>query len=281
MSVSQGMVPGNPPSEALHDIATLLEADHRIQAAWLEGSFGRGEEDRYSDIDLHVLSSEVEEVETFSMELLSRVSKPVLSLGLRQTDGKVLLVHSLLQNGVRTDVLLHEKLIHLLRKGRCRILFDRSGSLTLEEGPLPQLDLRDLSLKLQEFWRLIAMLPVVLGRGEKLVAFTGLSRELELAAEFISRCHSGPRASGVKRLNTHLPTEVRSELESIVGTYDLSIRGMAAAQLAVARIVQREGRRYAAQLHFDYPIEVEKTALSYVESELQLLGIDMSEVWEG
>jgi len=32
-----------------------LEADHRVVAAWLAGSFGRGTEDAWSDLDLHVV----------------------------------------------------------------------------------------------------------------------------------------------------------------------------------------------------------------------------------
>ncbi len=39
----------------LSALETKLKADTRICAAWLEGSFGRGEPDRYSDIDLHLL----------------------------------------------------------------------------------------------------------------------------------------------------------------------------------------------------------------------------------
>ena len=38
------------------------ENDERIRSAWLEGSFGRGDADRYSDIDLHLLMSEIDAV---------------------------------------------------------------------------------------------------------------------------------------------------------------------------------------------------------------------------
>lgn len=35
-------------------VTQVLEADNRIMAAWLSGSFGRGEADEWSDLDLHV-----------------------------------------------------------------------------------------------------------------------------------------------------------------------------------------------------------------------------------
>ena len=42
----------------LADLQAKLENDARVLAAWLEGSFGRGSADRYSDIDLHLLLRE-------------------------------------------------------------------------------------------------------------------------------------------------------------------------------------------------------------------------------
>lgn len=41
-------------AELLERIARALQADSRVMAAWLSGSFGRGVEDAWSDLDLHV-----------------------------------------------------------------------------------------------------------------------------------------------------------------------------------------------------------------------------------
>ncbi len=41
--------------EYLKLLKTQIANDGRILAAWLEGSLGRGNADRYSDIDLHLL----------------------------------------------------------------------------------------------------------------------------------------------------------------------------------------------------------------------------------
>lgn len=57
---------GNGPLHALADYASrrdallarivgMLEADQRVRAAWLSGSFGRGEADAWSDLDLHIV----------------------------------------------------------------------------------------------------------------------------------------------------------------------------------------------------------------------------------
>lgn len=42
-------------TEMLAAITTILQNDERFVAAWLTGSFGRGEEDDYSDLDIRVI----------------------------------------------------------------------------------------------------------------------------------------------------------------------------------------------------------------------------------
>ena len=45
-------------------ILTYLQTDERFVAAWLTGSFGRGEEDNLSDFDLHYDSSRYSHFDT-------------------------------------------------------------------------------------------------------------------------------------------------------------------------------------------------------------------------
>ena len=46
--------------DALEQLTAMLRTDPHIRAAWLAGSLGRGDADRYSDIDLHVLLVEAD-----------------------------------------------------------------------------------------------------------------------------------------------------------------------------------------------------------------------------
>lgn len=64
----------------LHRITELLRTDHRVEAAWLAGSFGRGEPDAWSDLDLHIAVAD-DHVEEFLAErpvLFGKVGEPVL-----------------------------------------------------------------------------------------------------------------------------------------------------------------------------------------------------------
>jgi predicted nucleotidyltransferase len=45
---------GQERDELLDRVTRVLEADTRVKVAWLSGSFGRGEADEWSDLDLHV-----------------------------------------------------------------------------------------------------------------------------------------------------------------------------------------------------------------------------------
>jgi predicted nucleotidyltransferase len=66
--------------ELLTRIITALSADRRVAAVWLAGSFGRDEQDAWSDLDLHVAVFD-EDLAAFWADrhvLFERVGRPVL-----------------------------------------------------------------------------------------------------------------------------------------------------------------------------------------------------------
>jgi predicted nucleotidyltransferase len=67
--------------DALLDrITAVLGADPRVRAAWLAGSFGRGQADAWSDLDLHVAVADAA-LPAFLVErpaLYARVGRPIL-----------------------------------------------------------------------------------------------------------------------------------------------------------------------------------------------------------
>jgi predicted nucleotidyltransferase len=77
------MVPSQTGSQQagfLDQLKSYLKADRRICAAWLEGSLGRGDADRYSDVDLHLLvdASAADQFRTNAQEWLSSLQPLVL-----------------------------------------------------------------------------------------------------------------------------------------------------------------------------------------------------------
>ena len=64
----------------LSNLMTLLAGDDRVRAAWLSGSFGRGTEDDWSDLDVHVAGAD-DAFETWLAErpsLYRRIGDPLL-----------------------------------------------------------------------------------------------------------------------------------------------------------------------------------------------------------
>ncbi len=269
------------PDEFLLRLQARLADDVRVEAAWLAGSFGRGDTDRYSDIDLHLLPAAGETTFRDQIERWLNTLRPLVLYKLL-FDGRM--VNALTQDGVRLDIWLHDA-PPAFEPAKMRLLFDRSGRLSRPAAqPAPGSNLGPkagpntgdetraaLCSQIEEFWRCIALLPAVLGRQEYIVAFRGLQVELDLLLDIFLRGYAITRDAGAKKLNTFLPAALRSEIESALTPAGLSQSSLAGAHLALAELVRRYGRDIAQQWAFDYPIALEEAVLHYVQEELALL----------
>src|SRR4051812_10015419 len=102
-------------------LTSQIETDGHIQAAWLEGSFGRGNNDRYSDLDVHLLL-DASDVHDFKADLgiwLSRI-RPLVLFNLLFNDT---MANALTEDGLRLDVWLHSGPSVSLDPAKTRLLF--------------------------------------------------------------------------------------------------------------------------------------------------------------
>jgi hypothetical protein len=83
-----------------------------------------------------------------------------------------------------------------------------------------------------------------------------------------------PRDRGVKNLNGFLPLDTRKEIEQALSLQGLTPQSCVRANLALARIMQTHGRVIADRHQFEYPAELERAVLDYVNRELEILGIE-------
>src|SRR5262245_58646627 len=106
------------------------EADSRVRAAWLEGSFGRGNADRYSDLDFHLMVTP-ESFNSFRNELDAWLTKirPVPYCVLRFEK----MVNALTDNGLRIDIWLHTEPMISVVRNKANILVDKGGSVRVTE----------------------------------------------------------------------------------------------------------------------------------------------------
>ena len=255
-------------------LKTKLAADERIKAAWLEGSFGRGNADRYSDLDIHVLLAEdglpdfKAQVEAWLTEIQPMVLFNLLF------DGKM--VNALTQDGLRLDMWLHGGETMAVDPAKALVLQATPGSLTFDKAVPPQDPIaiaRGLERVIKEFWRCISLTPAVTGRAELIVGVIGLGVEINLLTELLLTGYGIVRDTGVKNLNRFLPADTRQAIEAALTFDGLSQASLVQAHLSLARIVQKEGRTIAEKHQFAYPDALEAAVLRYVGQELTQLGL--------
>jgi predicted nucleotidyltransferase len=242
-----------------------------ILAVWLEGSFGRGNADRYSDVDLHVLVPAAEKAafQAESEAWLSAIRPLVLCK--RMFDGDM--INAMTMDGLRLDVWIHAGERIALNDRAVRVLVDKGYHLDLATPDAFPSDAAALAAALAahitEFWRMISLLPTVIGRGELIVTFQGVGFELMPLSEVLMAQAGTQREAGVKRLNDFLLDETRRELEAALRMEGLSRESLVRVNLRLAELMRRAGPQVAAAYGFAYPHALEQTVLRYVANELR------------
>ena len=257
--------------EYLARLEKQIENDSRIIAAWLEGSLGRGNADRYSDIDLHLLltDSDLDSFRAGADQWLAAIHPLVLFNTM--FDGKM--INVLTVDGLRIDIWLQTAEHLTVDPARVRVLHDLGRRLRFEPAQQAA-ETGGLLQRIHEFWRCIALLPAVIGRGEMLSGFIGLGIEINLLSDILTAGYGVARDRGVKNLNAFLPLDTRLEIEQAISMQGLTPSNLAKAHLALAAVAQTHGRAVAARHHLDYPHELERAVLDYVRKELVMLHLD-------
>lgn len=258
--------------EYLARLTTAIEDDPRILAGWLEGSLGRGNADRYSDIDLHLLLSDDGQT-SFAAEAEQWLAalRPLVLFNL-MFNGKM--INALTVDGLRVDIWMHAAEVPTVDPAHTQVFYD-PGQRIRSEHKEQTVDTSVLLPRIREFWRCISLTPAVVGRQELIVGIQGLGIETMLLADILMAGYGIARDRGVKNLNGFLPENTRQEIEQALSMQGLTQQGLARAHLALAGVVQTHGRIIAKRHLFEYPAELERAVLDYVHKELELLGINL------
>ena len=258
----------------IQDLTKRAETDPRVRAAWLAGSFGKGIADRWSDVDAHLLidPAQIDDFQAGVRGWLEALHPLVLY---RLMFGGQM-VNAMTDEGMRLDVWLHAGENAEVVEGQTQVLYAGDGVLAWKPHPGTELSQAEAAAELDraipEFWRCVAMLPVALGRDEKLIGAAGNFLIVLLLTDVLS-VQSGIRKDrGVKALNNILPPEYRRLVEDATFLPELTHVELARFQLRLARILQEHGPAICEQWNVDYPQALEDAALGYVARELRDLG---------
>jgi predicted nucleotidyltransferase len=246
---------------------TVLPDDERILAGYLVGSYGTGEADRFSDVDVHcvVTDDSLEWFEQNWADVLRSFTGPTVL-----ADWIPGLVGGL---GITPDWLHVDLVIHSLSSfdrlqyDGVRVLFDRDGTL-FPDGDQPPKGGRPGTPYWPEravnlFFYFLGNLVTVLGRDERIVANQGIGvlRDQLIALMLAER--GVRRTGGVKRLNTYLSDEQRATLEAIpvAGSEPADI--IAANQYMVREFIRR-GTALAKETGDPWPQELVDATLIHL-----------------
>ena len=246
---------------------TVLPDDERILAVYLVGSYGTGEADRFSDVDVHLVVTD-ESLDWFEQswtEVMRSITAPTVL-----TDRVPGLVGGL---GITSDWLHVDLFCHplgsfdRLQYDGVRVLFDRDGAL-FPDGDIARRGGRAGTPYWPQgpvnlFFYFLGNLVTVLGRDERIVGNQGISVVRDQLIALMLAERGVRRTGGAKRLNAYLSDEQRATLEAIpaAGTEPADI---IAANQYMCREFIRRGSALAEQTGEQWPTEFVDATLAHL-----------------
>lgn len=254
--------------ELIKRIIEILKQDTAIESAWLCGSFGRGDADNYSDIDVLLLVSE-EKIDTVFSSLLDKAARIDTVLYSKK------LAHSRTLNVITRDWLRYDLTLMTLEQmqksqlGRLRPLFGEVAPQGLDIDKKSSITPETVQDIANEFIRVLGLMPVAIGRNELVVAQTGTNILRELLIRLMVHENDPQPARGALSLSKSLTTEQISRLVSLpaVSARKGHIR---AANKFIAETFLPLGRKMVRKTGATWPEDFEKATLQYLERELGL-----------
>jgi predicted nucleotidyltransferase len=195
----------------------VLEADPQISAAWLAGSLGRGAGDAFSDVDLLVLVAQASasDVGRRYCDLAARIAPAILVNALFGAR----VVNVVTEDWQRFDLTFVEagelgryNAAHLVE------LFNKSGQRPPMQEDLPYQPSPEAVLGLiREFFRVLGLSVVAVGRQEWLLAMSGADILRRLAIDLMLEENGvGPvQRGGALRRRSLLTAEQAQALEAL------------------------------------------------------------------
>jgi predicted nucleotidyltransferase len=241
--------------QALIDrLEALLGAEPQVSAVWLAGSLGKGAGDQFSDVDLLVLVEDgaLAAAAEAIVARLAEIVTPVLIN--RLYAGRI--VNVVTDDWQRFDLSFVEA-GDLARYNAqdLQALFNRAGVAPPDRPPGPYTtDPAQLLGLVQEFLRVLGMLPGALGREEFEIGLRGLDLLRGMAMDlFLEENGVSPaQRGGALRRNPFFNAEQRAALASIP-PLSADRESLLAGNLAVASIFLPRARLLAARIGMDWP----------------------------
>lgn len=250
-------------------IAERLEADMRIEALFVGGSFGRGGGDRFSDVDLvAVVPPKHQETVAADWKTVLEAIAPIVFWN--DFPRPALIINAVTKEWRRIDLLIIDRpALQARSRDSLKPLFDRPGLYaTLPETKTWQGPSKSrVEGLIKEFIRVFGLLPVVIGRGEFLLGQMGVGLLRGMLADLLRE--EVERADKGGMLNwTKLYSPEQLALIASVPAPEPTREGIIEAHLACARAFFPRARQLTERLDIAWPHDFEDAAWRHIEREL-------------
>jgi predicted nucleotidyltransferase len=260
------------PAQAalIEAIRRTLEADNRVEAAWLSGSFGKGDADDFSDVDVLVLVKAPwkDAADAYANDV-SAIAEAVLLNPL--FGGRVLNVVT--ADWERFDLSFVEAgdLAHHDRAA-LKPLFNRTGAEPplREHRPYPP-PAEKIAGMIREFLRVLGLMPVAFGREEYVISAWGVEMQRRgLIDLMIEANRIAPEdRGGALHLRRLVTPEQHAQLAALPPV-STDPAALAAINLEIARLYLPLARQLAAEVGAEWPEALEQATRRRLKSALGL-----------
>lgn len=207
------VVTGVAQDKLIRRAKQVLSRDERVLGVWLTGSYGRGTNDEFSDVDLLVVVT-AHNVADFCADW-PRIVGDIAPTVIRKQLPGMSIFNQVSEDWVRFDVtVLTPDELSRRTVSTVRPIHDPRGlsSRLAEPGTVKLPDPVRVAALTQEFFRVLGLLPVVVGREEYVVAEKGSGLVLAMLCDLMLEDATVEDRGGALHLNRLLPQDRRQTL---------------------------------------------------------------------
>jgi len=250
--------------------AALVE-DARVLGIWLAGSYGRGDNDRFSDVDLWVVVAP-HDVDHFCADW-PQLSERIAPTVLRQQVGRYPVFSHVTADWLRYDLSvgtpddMAERTVSTVRP-----IYDPRGLSAALRPPALSLrpDADTVQMLTREFLRVLGLLPVVIGREELVVGQSGAGLLRTALIRLMLEDAAVEDRGGALRLKPVLRSEHLQALHDLPGV-EATRSSVIQAHLACARSFLPLARRLHRDCEVPWPDALEEAARRHLRSTLAIV----------
>ncbi|MGV8832026.1 MAG: aminoglycoside 6-adenylyltransferase [Devosia sp.] len=257
--------------QALIDaITAAMTGNLALRALFLGGSLGRGTDDQWSDIDfVAVAAADDHSAIAASWRATLQTITPIVFWN--QIDGAGIVLNAITADWLRCDLSIQDSENFGARRARNLVkpLIDCDGLYDDLSTTLPdrQPDPRAVRYLINEFIRVLGLLPVAMGRQEYVTSVWGVGLLRNMLIDLLQQHVTLPDPGGVLHLSKLLPAEQMQMLAAL--PYPGPDRtALIAAHGALAREFFPRARELAARLGLDWPADFEAATRRNLDAKL-------------